>query len=201
LDSLLNLQGLYSFSKSNLFRPGTFAESFSVSESGAIIPHYRHFDLHEWAGFAKIKISKFSLSLFGGGILYWQSKDSDTLDNFYLHPLVMDGYPILESSESYFRQGTRTFLAETRYTYSIYNDFRKRFWIFTTRNFNVSPYVQTGRVWSENLEGKKWLRSVGINWCMENHLFYSVPFNFNFGVARGLDEPKNVRIKIGVGVM
>jgi len=201
LDSVFNFQGLYSFSKSDLFRPGTFAESFSVSESGAIIPHYRHFNLHEWAGSAKIKISKLSLSLFGGGILDWQSTDSDTLDNFYLHPLVMDGYPILQNSESYFRQGTRTILAEAGYAFSIYSDFRKRFGIFTTRNFDVTPYVQTGRVWNENFDGKKWLRSFGINWRMENHLFYSVPFNFNFGVARGLDEPKDLRIKVGIGVM
>jgi len=195
-DSLLNLQGLYSFSKSNLFRPGTFAESFSVSESGAITPHYRHFYLHEWAGFAKIKISNLSFSLFGSGILNWQSKDSDTLDNFYLHPLVIDGYPILKSSESYFRQGTLTILTEASYAFSIYSDFRKRFGIFTTRNFSVSPYAQMGSIWAKN-----WLHSVGINWRMENHLFYSVPFNFNFGVARGLDEPRDVRLKIGIGVM
>jgi len=206
LDSLLNLQGLYSFSNSNLFRPGTFAESFSVSDAGAIIPHYRHFNLHEWAGSAKIKISKFSLSLFGGGILNWKSNDSDTLDNFYLHPLAIDGYPILKNSESYFRQGTGTFLAEANYAFSIYSDFRKRFGIFTTRNFNVTPYVQMGSAWDYHpfpaLKHKEnWLRSFGINWRMENYLFYSVPFNFNFGVARGLDEPKDVRIKVGIGVM
>jgi len=195
-DSLLNLQGLYSFSKSDLFRPGTFAESFSVSDAGAITPHYRHFNLQEWAGSAKIKISKFSLSLFSGGILDWQSKDSDTLDNFYLHPLVIDGYPILKNNESYFRQGTLTILTEASYAFSIYSDFRKRFWIFTTRNFSVSPYAQMGSVWAKN-----WLHSVGINWRMENFLFYTVPFNFNFGVARGLDEPKDTRIKIGIGVM
>jgi len=206
LDSLLNLQGLYSFSKSDLFRPGTFAESFSVSDAGAIIPHYRHFNLHEWAGFAKIKISKLSLSFFGGGILNWQSKDSDTLDNFYLHPLVIDGYPILKNSESYFRQGTGTFLAEASYAFSIYSDFRKRFGIFTTRNLEVSPYMQMGSAWDYHplpaLKHKEnWLRSFGINWRMENLLFYTVPFNFNFGVARGLDEPKDTRIKIGIGVM
>jgi hypothetical protein len=205
LDSLLSLQGLYSFSNSNLFRPGTFAESFSISDAGFIEPHYRHFNLHEWAGSAKIKISKFSLSFFGGGILDWQSKDSDTLDNFYLHPLVIDGYPILKNSESYFRQGTGTFLAEASYAFSIYSDFRKRFGIFTTRNFEVSPYVQMGSAWDYHplpaLKHKEnWLRSFGINWRMENYLFYSAPFNFNFGVARGLDEPKDVRIKIGIGV-
>jgi len=205
LDSLLNFQGLYSFSNSNLFRPGTFAESFSVSDAGAITPHYRHFNLHEWAGSAKIKISKFSLSFFGGGILNWKSKDSDTLDNFYLHPLVIDGYPILKNSESYFRQGTGTFLAEASYAFSIYSDFRKRFGIFTTRNLEVSPYMQMGSAWDCHpfpaLKHKEnWLHSFGINWRMENYLFYTVPFNFSFGVARGLDEPKDTRIKVGIGV-
>jgi hypothetical protein len=206
-DSILNLQGLYSFSKSNLFRPGTFSESFTVSDAGIITPHYRNFNLHEWAGSAKIKISsKLSLSLFGGGILNWKSSDSDTLDNFYLHPLVIEGYPILESSESYFRQGTGTVLAEARYTYFIYNDFRKRFWIFTTRNFNFSPFMQMGSAWANRplpalKHRENWLRSYGINWRLENHLFYSVPFNIDFGVARGLDKLKSTRIKIGVGVM
>jgi hypothetical protein len=211
-DSLLNLQGLYSFSSSDLFRPGTFAESFTVSEAGVITPHYRHFYLHEWAFAANISLNnplqkhgKLSLSLFSGGILNWQSADSDTLDNFYLHPLVMDGYPVLASSESYFRQGTGTVLAEARYTYPIYNDFRKRFWIFTTRNFNFSPFVQMGSAWAnhplpELKHRENWLRSFGINWRLENRLFYSIPFNFDFGVARGLDNPKSTRIRVRIGV-
>ncbi|MCL1966586.1 MAG: hypothetical protein FWF67_01745, partial [Fibromonadales bacterium] len=205
-DSVFNLQGLYSFSNSDLFRPGTFAESFTVSETGVITPHYRRFNLHEWAGSAKIKISKLSFSLAGNGILNWRSSDSDTLDNFYLHPLVIEGYPILESSESYFRQGTGVILAEVRYKYTIYEEFRKRFWIFTTRNFNFSPYVQTGSAWDRHrfsaLKHKEsWLKSFGINWRLENRLFYTAPFNIDFGVARGLDNPKNTRLKVEVGTM
>jgi hypothetical protein len=212
-DSLLSLQGLYSFSNSDLFRPGTFAESFSVSEAGAITPHYRNFILHEWAFSANIslnnplqKYGKLSLSLFGNGILNWQSSDSDTLDNFYLHPLVIEGYPILESNESYFRQGTGTILAEARYKFPIYNEFRKRFWIFTTKNFSFSPFMQMGSAWENHplpalKHRENWLRSYGINWHLENSLFYSVPFNIDFGVARGLDNPKSTRIRIGVGVM
>ncbi|MDR0516030.1 MAG: hypothetical protein LBH25_03200 [Fibromonadaceae bacterium] len=80
-DSLLNLQGLYSFSNSDLFRPGTFAESFTVSEGGVISPHYRRFYLHEWAFSTNISLSnplqkygKLSLSLFGGGILKLERK-------------------------------------------------------------------------------------------------------------------------------
>ncbi len=212
-DSLFALQGLYSFSGSDLYRPGTFAESFSVSDAGVISPHYRHFNLHEWAFSANLslnnplqKYGKLSLSLFSGGILNWRSTDSDTLDNFYLHPLVMEGYPILESSESYFRQGTGTVLAEVRYKFPIYNDFRKRFWIFTTKNFNFSPFAQMGSAWEthpfpELKHRENWLRSYGIDWNLENRIFYSVPFNFNFRVARGLDNPKDTRIKIGVGVL
>ena len=212
-DSILNLQGLYSFSSSDLFRPGTFAESFTVSETGVITPHYRHFNLHEWVFSANISLSnplqkygKFSLSLLGNGILNWRSSDSDTLDNFYLHPLVIEGYPILESSESYFRQGTGIILMEARYKYPIYNEFRKRFWIFTTRNFNFSPYIQMGSVWDYHplpalKHRENWLRSFGINWRLENRLFYSIPFNIDFGVARGLDSPKSTRLKVGVGVM
>jgi hypothetical protein len=205
-DSLLNLQGLYSFSNSDLFRPGTFAESFTVSDAGVITPHYRNFKLHEWAGMVKINIAKFSFSLLGSGILNWQSSDSDTLDNFYLHPLIIEGYPILRSSESYFKQGTGTVLADARYTFSIYSDFRKKLGIFTTRNFNVSPFVQMGSAWERHplpllKHRENWLRSFGIVWRMENRLFYSVPFNFNFGVARGLDGPKDTRLKVGVGVM
>jgi len=205
-DSVLNLQGLYSFSNSDLFRPGTFAESFTVSEAGVITPHYRRFVLHEWAGSANIKISKFSFSLSGSGIFNWHSHDSDTLDNFYLHPLVIDGYPILASNESYFRQGTGVILAEARYRYTIYEEFRKRFGIFTTRNFNFSPYVQMGSAWDSHpipvlKHRENWLRSFGINWRLENRLFYTVPFNIDFGVARGLDSPKSTRFKVAVGVM
>lgn len=209
-DSLLNLQGMYSFSNSNLFRPGTFAESFTVSESGAIKPNYRNFILHEWSAGLNISLSnpiqkyaKLELSLFGSGILNWNSADSDTLDNFYLHPLVIEGYPILENSESYFKQGTGVVLAEARYKFPIYNDFRKRFWIFTTKNFNVQPFVQMGSAWNNHplpvlKHRENWLRSFGIDWHLENSLFYSVPFNFYFGIARGLDYPKSTRIKIGV---
>jgi len=212
-DSLFALQGLYSFSNSDLFRPGTFAESFTVSDAGVITPHYRNFRLHEWAFSANLslnnplqKYGKLSFSLFGGGILKWKSADSDTLDNFYLHPLVMEGYSILESSESYFRQGTGIVLAEARYKFPIYNDFRKRFWIFTTKNFSFSPFAQMGSAWETHplpalKHRENWLRNFGIDWYLENRLFYTIPFNFNFGVARGLDRPKDTRIKILIGVI
>ena len=44
----------YQYSNSDLYRPGTFAESFVVTESGKIKPKYRNFNIHE-----------FGLSLYG----------------------------------------------------------------------------------------------------------------------------------------
>ncbi|MDR3002401.1 MAG: hypothetical protein LBU89_14220 [Fibromonadaceae bacterium] len=205
-DSLLALQGLYSFSNSDLSRQGTFKESFRMTDFGIPKPRYRNFNLHEWAGMAKISISKLSFSLLGSGILHWQSFDSDTLDNFYLHPLVIEGYPILKDSENYFSYGTGTILAEARYKFSIYSDFRRRLGIFTTRDFNVSPFVQMGSAWEIHplpalKHRENWLRSFGIDWRLENRIFYSIPFNFSFGIARGLDEPKDTRVRIGIGLL
>ncbi|MCL2284430.1 MAG: hypothetical protein FWC26_14030 [Fibromonadales bacterium] len=205
-DSLFSLQGLYSFSNSDLFRPGTFAESFTISDAGVVSPVYRNFNLHEWAFAANISFWDISLSLFGGGILKWSSSDSDTLDNFYLHPLVIEGYPILRNSESYFMQGTGTILADARYKYFIYKDFRRRFWLFTTKNFYFSPFAQMGSAWEnhplpELKHRENWLRSFGIEWSLENRIFYSVPFNLRFGVARGLDAPKDTRIKVWIGAI
>ncbi|GHV14790.1 hypothetical protein AGMMS49938_11540 [Fibrobacterales bacterium] len=205
-DSIFGVQGLYSYSSSDLFRPGTFAESFTISDAGVITPHYRHFNLHEWAFSAFFSLpnpiqknGKFSLSFFGNGILSWNSTDSDTLDNFYLHPLVIDGYPILQNAESYFRQGTGTILADFRYKFPIWNDFRNRFGIFTTRDFSVQPFIQAGSVWGTSYN-KNLVRSVGIEWFLENRIFYSVPFNIGFGVAHGLDSPKDTRLKFSVGM-
>ncbi|MCL2261502.1 MAG: hypothetical protein FWC15_09150, partial [Fibromonadales bacterium] len=127
-----------------------------------------------------------------------------TLDNFYLHPLVISGYPILRNSESFFAQGTGTILAEARYKYFVYKDFRRRFGIFTTRDFYFSPFAQMGSAWENHplpdlKHRENWLRSFGIDWNLENRIFYSVPFNLRFGVARGLDAPKDTRIRISVG--
>jgi phosphonopyruvate decarboxylase len=47
------------------------------------------------------KYGKLSLSLFGNGIVDWKSSDSDTLDNFYLNPLVIEGYPILAKKRQF----------------------------------------------------------------------------------------------------
>ena len=145
----------YQYSNSDLYRPGTFAESFVVTESGKIKPKYRNFNIHE-----------FGLSLYGsiqspltgarlaagaklGGIFNWDTdaKDStgakvDTLDSYYYSAVFLEGYPYLRSSENYTRAGTKTAMAEVHYLFPVYDDWRKGFWIFETRAFYIDAFAQ-----------------------------------------------------------
>lgn len=190
---------VYNHARTQLYRPGTFAESFTVSSQGVITPHYRDYQLHEAA-----------LSLFGSvanplhagarlaggvhgmGLLAWSGQD--TLDNFYRYPLQLDGYPLLLNSETYNRQGQRTAIAELHYLFPLYNDWRHQFWIFTTRDLYVDLFAQTGAAWDASgvpstlRKREAWDRSVGLEWRWSNRLFYTYPFDVSLKLARGLDR-------------
>jgi len=193
----------YQISNSDLYRPGTFSESFTVSPSGKIEPIYRNYTLHN-----------ISLSMYGSlpnpihdnarfaagasisGILNWSAKDSkDTLDSYYYEPLLLDGYPYLITSEDYNRSGMKAAKAEIHYLFPIFDDFRNQFWIFTTKDLYVNLYAQVGAAWNDHgLPWSKiktrefWDRSVGIEFRVANRIFYSLPFNISFNLARGLDR-------------
>ncbi len=193
----------YLFSNADLYREGTFAESFTVSASGAIEPNYRTYNIHT-----------LGLSLFGSlpnpihdgarfaggasvsGILDWNTRDSkDTLDRYYYEPLFLEGYPYLITSEDYNRSGIKVAKAEIHYLFPIYNDFRNEFWIFTTRDLYVDAYAQVGSAWNDSgFPAKKlkdtrfWDRSVGLEIRIANRIFYSIPFDISLNLARGLDR-------------
>lgn len=192
----------YSFSSAELYRSGTFSETFVVNSNGTIEPVYRDFKLHE-----------FSLTLFGSlenplhpgarlaaggtvtGILHWQSDDSDTLDSYYYHPVFLEGYPLLYTTEDYNRSGTKTAKAELHYLFPIYDDWRKNLWIFETADFYIDIFAQVGAAWySEWFDFDKfkkrdfWDRSVGLEFRMANTLFHSVPFDISLTLARALDR-------------
>lgn len=198
----------YQYSNSDLFRPGTFAESFYVTESGQAKPKYRNFNIHE-----------FGLSLYGsiqspltgarlaagakvGGIFSWDtdSKDSsgakvDTLDSYYYSPILLEGYPYLRSSENYTRAGTKTAMAELHYLFPFYDDWRKGFWIFETRDFYIDAFAQIGAAWNSKwFDSDKftdhdfWDRSVGLSLRLSNRIFYSVPLDISLTFARALSR-------------
>ena len=198
----------YQYSNSDLYRPGTFAESFYVTESGSIKPKYRNFNIHE-----------FGLNLYGsiqspltgarlaagakvGGIFHWDTdaKDStgakvDTLDSYYYSPVLIEGYPYLRSSESYTRAGTKTAMAEVHYLFPIYDDWRKGFWIFETRDFYFDVFAQIGAAWNSKwfdmdkfTDHDFWDRSVGISFRWSNKLFYSIPLDISLTLARALSR-------------
>ncbi|MCQ2092604.1 MAG: hypothetical protein MJY85_07985 [Fibrobacter sp.] len=192
----------YQYSKNDLYRPGTFAESFVVTESGKIEPIYRKYDIHEiglnlygslqspWTGARLAAGGKIS------GIINWSSKTKeDTLDSYYNKPLFLEGYPYLRSSEDYTLAGTRTAMAEVHYLFPIYDDWRKTAWIFSTRSLYFDVFAQIGAAWQGDwIDTDKWTdhrfwdRSVGLNFRMSNKLFYSVPLDISLTFARGLSR-------------
>lgn len=198
----------YQYSNSDLYRPGTFAESFVVTESGKIKPKYRNFNIHE-----------FGLSLYGsiqspltgarlaagaklGGIFNWDTdaKDStgakvDTLDSYYYSAVFLEGYPYLRSSENYTRAGTKTAMAEVHYLFPVYDDWRKGFWIFETRAFYIDAFAQIGAAWNSKwfdtdkfTDHDFWDRSAGLSFRWSNKIFYSIPFDITLTFARALSR-------------
>jgi len=192
----------YQYANSDLYRPGTFAESFTVTSSGSIKPNYRNFNLHEiginlygslqspWTGARLAAGGKIS------GILNWSADSKkDSLDAYYYSPLFLEGYPYLRSSEDYTLAGTRTAIAEVHYLFPIYSDWRKSAWIFSTRDFYFDLFAQIGAAWNGRwfnphkvTDGRFWDRDVGLSFRWSNKLFSSVPLDISLTLARGLSR-------------
>lgn len=197
------ISAVYQISNSDLYRPGTFSESFTIGPSGKIEPIYRNYTLHNFlvnlhgslAG-PLFSGSRFAFGATVSGLGAWSAKDSkDTLDSYYFTPLFLEGYPYLITNEDYNRSGLKTAKAELHYLFPIFEDFRNSFWIFTTRDFFVNLYAQVGAAWSDHgLPVSKfkrrefWDRSVGLEFRMANRIFYTLPFNISLNLARGLDR-------------
>lgn len=193
----------YQYSNADLYRPGTFAESFTVSASGAIKPIYRNFQINEigLSAFGSLEnpIHSGARLAFGAnasGILSWQAKNrNDTLDAFYYHPLFLEGYPYLISTEGYTRSGTKAAIGQVHYLFPIYDDFRKSLWIFSTQSLYIDVFAQVGGAWNSSWfdtdlwkNERFWDRSVGFEIRLANTIFYSIPLDISLSFARGLDR-------------
>ena len=198
----------YQYSNSDLYRPGTFAESFYVTKSGTIKPKYRNFNINEFGinlyGSIQSPLTGARLAAGAkvGGIFHWDTdaKDSngakvDTLDSYYYSAVFLEGYPYLRNSENYTRAGTKTAMAEVHYLFPVYDDWRKGFWIFETRGFYIDAFAQIGAAWNSNwfdtdkfTDHDFWDRSVGLSFRWSNKLFYSIPFDISLTLARALSR-------------
>lgn len=192
----------HQYSNSDLYRPGTFAESFYVTESGSIKPKYRNFNINE----VGINLYGSLQSPFTGarlaagakvsGIINWSTDaDQDTLDSYYYNPVLLEGYPYLRSSEDYTRAGTKNAMAEVHYLFPIYEDWRKSAWIFGARDFYIDIFAQMGAAWNTkwfDMDKFKnhdfWDRDVGLSFRMSNKIFYSIPMDISLTFARGLSR-------------
>ena len=201
----------YQYSNSDLYRPGTFAESFYVTESGSIKPKYRNFNIHEFGinlyGSIQSPLTGARLAAGAkvGGIFNWNTDaKEDTLDSYYYSPVLLEGYPYLRSSESYTRAGTKTAMAELHYLFPVYDDWRKGFWIFETRGFYIDAFAQIGAAWTSKwfdtdkfTDHDFWDRSVGLSFKWSNKLFYSIPFDISLTLARALSRIGDENGRIG----
>ena len=201
----------YQYSNSDLYRPGTFAESFYVTESGSIKPKYRNFNIHEFGinlyGSIQSPLTGARLAAGAkvGGIFNWNTDaKEDTLDSYYYSPVLLEGYPYLRSSESYTRAGTKTAMAELHYLFPVYDDWRKGFWIFETRGFYIDAFAQIGAAWTSKwfdtdkfTDHDFWDRSVGLSFRWSNKLFYSIPFDISLTLARALSRIGDENGRIG----
>ena len=198
----------YQYTNSDLFRPGTFAESFVISPSGKITPKYRNFIVNELGlnlyGSVQSPLTGARLAAGGklGGVFNWStdtrqdSTDHDTLDSYYYSPIFLEGYPYLRSSENYTLAGMRTAIAELHYLFPVYDDWRKGAWIFETRSFYIDLFAQIGAAWNGDkwfdsdkfTDHRFWDRSVGLSFRISNRIFYGTPFDITFTLARGLDR-------------
>ena len=189
-------------SNSDLYRPGTFAESFTVNSNGKITPKYRNFHINEVGlnlyGSIQSPLTGARLAAGGkiAGVYKWSTDaKQDTLDSYYYDALFLEGYPYLRNSENYTLAGMRTAIAELHYLFPVYDDWRKSAWIFETRCFYIDLFSQMGAAWNGKwfdtdklTDHRFWDRSVGLTFRMSNRIFYSVPFDISLTLARGLSR-------------
>ena len=189
-------------SNSDLYRPGTFAESFTINANGKITPKYRNFHINELGfnlyGSIQSPLTGARLAAGGkiAGVYKWSTDaKQDTLDSYYYDALFLEGYPYLRNSESYTLAGMRTAIAELHYLFPVYDDWRKGAWIFETRSFYIDLFSQMGAAWNGKwidsdkfTDHRFWDRSVGLSFRMSNRIFYGTPFDISFTLARGLNR-------------
>ena len=189
-------------SNSDLYRPGTFAESFTINENGKITPKYRNFHINEVGlnlyGSIQSPLTGARLAAGGkiAGIYKWSTDaKQDTLDSYYYDALFLEGYPYLRNSENYTLAGMRTAIAELHYLFPVYDDWRKSLWIFETRSFYIDGFAQMGAAWNTKwfdidklTDHRFWDRSVGLTFRMSNRIFYGTPFDISLTLARGLNR-------------
>lgn len=191
-------------SRSWLYRPGTFQESFTINEQGVISPKYRQYAMHElwlssWYGVANPIHAGARLvgSAQASAVANWQGKSAhtDTLDNFYDHALMLAGYPVLADAENLAIHGQRTAQGQLHYLFPLYENLDARWWIFTAKGMALDLFSQVGAAWDSDVSFRSrfekreyWKRSVGLEFRWSNSIFMNQSFDIWLNLARGLDR-------------
>ncbi len=194
-----NTSLFWTFQQGDLFRPGSFKESFKVSASGAIEPVYRTTQLQMVQGDFAFQIpffhpeSRFVWTLNGLSLPWWSSKDEDTLNTFYLPGAKLHGYPNMNPrGEDQLLSGRSQILSTAHLI-----------WPLWTGAQSLGPLMFRG-VWIDLFAEQLWLwkeppawtqidqgnsyRSTGVELRLAQKLWYSLPWQWWARAAWALDD-------------
>lgn len=182
--------------QNDLFRQGSFAQSFKVNSSGVVSPNFRSFqtlssDLRAAYHLAPSEMSRISLTADYSTLPWWKSADSDTLDAFFYPSVSLHGYPaILPSAENPLLQGRSNVLWTLHGTVPLWTKVR-----------SYGPIMQKGAwldlfgehlwLWQNPPAWKDWnqaqfLSSLGAELRLSQKVFYSIPLEFYVRASKAL---------------
>ncbi len=209
----------YSYNYSNLFRGGTFRETFKF-ENGVIKPVFRDYSLHEldmgldygfsvpWSKWSSLR---FSIAI--GSILSWKEHENevDTLNSFFERGVFIRGYPYLEDTENLLMRGENTTVLGLDYNQALINDIYKEYWILFLEDVYAQIFWESGRAWNGKLkdiglwEAENWDESkvnssfrqtIGWGLKLNSRIYHNYPFNVYFEAATALNDVRNSEGKL-----
>lgn len=181
----------------DLFRQGSFRESFKVNSSGVISPLFRGFDLQSLDAKLAYHLpmsenSRLSLTSQYSTLPWWSSNDSDTLDAFFYPSVRLHGYPvILPSAENSLLQGRSSSLWTLHAQLPLWTKTRS-FGPLMQRGAWIDLFAEHLWLWQDppawdELKSAQSLSSVGAELRLSQKVFYSVPLEFYVRASRALN--------------
>ncbi|MFC1585223.1 TolB family protein [Fibrobacterota bacterium] len=201
----------YSLNFSNLFRGGSFRETF-VFDNGAIKPVFKEFTLHEldfgldyglavpWSAYSSLRLSGIM-----GSILDWDRNDAkvDTLNSFFQRGIFLRGYPYLQNTEELLFRGENTIQFSADLNQVVVSDIFRRYWIVFVEDIYAQLFWEAGRAWDgkfhearlfeqhywdESRHTDAWFHSVGWGLKLNSRIYHNFPFNVFFEAASALNR-------------
>lgn len=180
------------FLDADLFRPGSFSESFKVNAAGVVTPVYNKNQMINSGGslawhqplFAGLQVSAVAE---GQGVVYYDGP-SDTLDGFFQPSTRLEGYPWLSP------KGEDPLLKSYQYGRSSLELFvplwsNPSSWgSLIQRGVDFVTYSRVLLRNTSNWNNEQWSSNAGVELRVYNQAFYAIPLNLSVGAAWALED-------------